>query len=88
MSLLWFANEMDKKLIENSDKHGWDTCSLQYLSMRLTQERKELARAIKKKDKRAIISECADIANFCMMIADNMRKEIEDEESDFNGYLI
>jgi len=82
MSLLWFAREMEKKLEVNSDKEGWCFCSLQYLSMRLTQEKKELARAIKKKDKKRIIEECADVANFAMMIADNTKNEIEDEEGE------
>jgi len=74
MSLLWFAREMEKKLAANSHKGGWHHCSLQYLSMRLTQERKELQKAIKSKDVNDIIGECADVANFAMMIADTVRK--------------
>jgi len=73
MQLAWFVKEMKKKLRANNHKGGWEDCSLQYLSMRLTQERKELALAIKTKDKNKVIAECADIANFAMMIADITR---------------
>lgn len=74
-SVQWFAQIMESKLQENDDKGGWDGCDLQYLSMRLTQERKELASAIKSGDKEKIIKECADVANFCMMIADNFNND-------------
>lgn len=76
MSLLWFAGQMEKRLEANEDKGHWGNCSLQYLTMRLTQERKELARAIKKKDIHNVIEECADIANFAMMIADNVGQNL------------
>ena len=79
MSLIWFAREMDKKLEANSHKSGWSDCTLQYLSMRLTQERKELANAIRQKNKKRIIEECTDVANFAMMIAENTNTEIENE---------
>ena len=70
-SVQWFAEEMERKLQRNDHKSGWRGEALQYLSMRLTQERKEFADALASKDKERIISECADIANFAMMIADN-----------------
>lgn len=69
-SVRWFATKMEAKLAKNDHKGGWGSCELQYLSMRLTQERKELTEAIKSKDKQRIIDECADIANFALMIAD------------------
>lgn len=69
-SVRWFATKMEAKLAKNDHKRGWAGCELQYLSMRLTQERKELTDAIKSKDKQRIIDECADIANFALMIAD------------------
>jgi len=69
-SVRWFAERMEAKLAKNDHKGGWGGCELQYLSMRLTQERKELTDAIKSKDKQRIIDECADIANFALMIAD------------------
>ncbi len=69
-SVRWFAEKMEAKLANNDHKGGWGSCELRYLSMRLTQERKELTEAIRSKDKQRIIDECADIANFALMIAD------------------
>lgn len=72
-AVLWFAGEMESKLKVNDHKGGWYSCNLNYLSKRLTQERKELYDAIKSDDKERVISECADIANFAMMIADKFK---------------
>lgn len=74
-AVMWFAEMMEAKLAKNDHKGGWNNCDLQYLSMRLTQERKELTEAIKSRNKQRIIDECADIANFAMMIADRFGKE-------------
>lgn len=71
----WFANQMEVKLKLNDHKCGWQYCELQYLSMRLTQERKELTAAIESKEPAKVISECADISNFAMMIADRFGPE-------------
>lgn len=65
-----FALAMEAKLRANDYKRPWRNCPLQYLSMRLTQERRELFDAIAaRKD---VIGECADVANFAMMIADKV----------------
>ena len=69
---MFLANQMQRKLDKNSHKMGLDNCSLQYLTMRLTQERKELNKAIKNKDKWGVIEECADMANFLMFIMEYM----------------
>lgn len=69
-AVIWFADKMEAKLKANDHKGGWSKCELQYLSMRITQERKELYDAIESKDSEKIISECADVANFCLMVAD------------------
>jgi glutathionyl-hydroquinone reductase len=74
-SVDWFSKQMERKLKKNDHKGGWRNCELQYLSMRLTQERKELTEAIASKDFQKIIDECADIANFAMMIADRFGPE-------------
>jgi hypothetical protein len=65
-----FALLMEAKLRANDHKRPWRHCPLQYLSMRLTQERKELAEAIATKT--GVGEECADIANFAMMVADKV----------------
>jgi hypothetical protein len=66
----WYAERMEETLKRNDHKGGWRRCDLQYLSMRLTQERKELAEAIASKDNKRIINECTDVANFSLMLAD------------------
>ena len=79
MTLLEFANEMQKKLDDNSHKTGWDQCSDAYLLNRLRQETGELARAVARKDDpKAIIREAADVANFAYFIADNCSQSVED----------
>jgi NTP pyrophosphatase (non-canonical NTP hydrolase) len=65
-----FALEMERKLQENDHKGGWSRCTKQYLSMRLTQEREELRRAVERGDPNDIRREAADVANFAMMLAD------------------
>jgi len=66
----WYAERMEETLKRNDHKGGWRRCDLRYLSMRLTQERKELAEAIASKDSARIINETTDISNFALMIAD------------------
>ena len=70
----WFFEVMLDKLVANSHKGFWDKTELRYLSMRLTQEREELRRAIEEnKSAEEVAKEAADVANFAMMIADRYR---------------
>ncbi len=72
--VLKFAFEMERKLRINSGKGGWQDCDNDYLLSRINDELFELKACInEKKVKRAIINECADVANFAMMIADNQK---------------
>lgn len=71
---------MDKKLSDNSHKTGWDGLTLQHLSMRITQEKKELVKAIKeKKCPEDVWEEAADVANFAMMLAQNYEDNHEEQ---------
>lgn len=63
-----FLVEMERKLIANRHKGGWDRCSKRYLLRRLREEVDELART--GSDKRKTTQEAADVANFAYMIAD------------------
>lgn len=82
-SIKWFSAEMRKKMAKNEHKEGWDKCSHNYLFKRLCDEVLELNNAlftpkqgaVRSLNAKAIIKECADIANFVMMIADKMRKK-------------
>ena len=72
--VLAFADAMEAKLKENDRKRHWYRLGMQTLSMRLTQEREELRRAVKSGDPAEVLREAADVANFAMMIADMVRR--------------
>lgn len=88
-SVEWFAKEMEAKLQENDHKGGWAGCRFSDLFPRIQHERDELmltavplkldtiAETLSPEDACQLIRECADIANFAMMIADNVRMKRE-----------
>ncbi len=76
-SVVRFAILMEEILEKNDWKGGWERMTLGDLTRRAGQELKELRRALKDKSSdldevaRNVAKEAADVANFCMMIADN-----------------
>lgn len=92
--IAWFAKEMEAKLRENDHKgkDGWKQWRIDALFPRIGHERDELLLALHplkldtmnetltREDACEVIRECADIANFAMMIADNMREKVERRE--------
>ncbi len=83
----WFAVQMEKKLRENDHKKHWSECSVDYLYDRMDQEVVELDRALLEVErtgngKEEVIFEAADVANFAMMIADNMREDQSKDRRD------
>ena len=72
-----FADAMEAKLKENDHKRHWRYLGMQTLSMRLTQEREELRRAVEGGDPESVLREAADVANFAMMIADTVRRKFK-----------
>ena len=73
----WFGEQMIKKLEDNEEKEHWRKSSYDHLFCRLEEEVRELQELILN-DKisykhKKMIAECADIANFAMMIADKAR---------------
>ena len=72
-----FGKEMQGKMDARSKKGrlGWRENSLKDLSYLLYRELAELEREIwkKKQSKRAIQKECADVANFAMMMWDTAK---------------
>lgn len=68
------AVDMEEKLSRNDHKGGWDGMSMADLFDRLIQEERELMAAIEGGFAPNIIDECADVANFAMMIAEKARK--------------
>jgi len=70
-----FKRQMLRKLGENTDKKHWLKCSYEYLLDRLKEEVGELEEILLSDGipHKKVILECADIANFSMMIADKAR---------------
>lgn len=79
----WFAQEMERKLQENDYKGGWQGESPFRFANRIHDEWGELADALfrfhtKPSNADAVIAECADIANFALMIADIVRQGVKE----------
>lgn len=80
----WFAEQMELVLKENDYKGGWKDGSVDWLIERLYQEAKELWDEIERtkrfwsdpnnsQQRKLVIKEAVDVADFAMMIADNAR---------------
>lgn len=66
-----FTVHMKHKLLMTRHREHWSTLDTDTLFDRLREELEELRMAIVHDDRKSIISEAADVANFAMMIADN-----------------
>ena len=75
-SVKMFAVLMEAKLRKNDYKSHWSKESFTYLFGRLDEEMKELNQAVSsaKTDYKRIADEAIDVANFLMMIVDNMEE--------------
>ena len=92
--VLNFSKEMEKKLRIKDYKGGWEECRLDCLFAEIGREIHELMWAMQKADTDTIradfcaencediISECADIANYVMMIATNTKRRMKKKKSD------
>jgi NTP pyrophosphatase (non-canonical NTP hydrolase) len=68
-----FAHEMERKLRENDFKGGWEGEDIDWLLRRLDEEAVELALAVHSgKPAAEVRGEAADVANFALMVADNI----------------
>jgi len=80
-----FTNRMEEELKKNEYKNGWlDEEYAFYLkrakaNLRSITMNRILTPDPKNRKKLFVIKCCADCANFCMMIADNIKNEIEGE---------
>ena len=77
-SVLWFANQMESVLQENDDYLGWDDCYLYELMSKLLHEVAELQEVVGRGELDRVrceqaIKEAVDVANYAMMIADNIK---------------
>lgn len=73
----WFSSIMEDKLSKNEHKICWTHDSIDSLLYRIFDEVKELDVEIVNRNYKNIIKECADVANFCMMIADVANRKIK-----------
>jgi NTP pyrophosphatase (non-canonical NTP hydrolase) len=78
----WFAERMKNKMMQNNHKRNWRDEPLQDLIIAISTEFGELVEALEKGDFEEIIDECADVANFAMMVADIIRREKKNETAE------
>lgn len=85
----WFADEMRAKLEANDHKRGWDDLDPEFAMYRMRQEQREIGDALDQAYDQGhsdaatvsdtfaqqIVEECADVANFAMMLAWRFRRE-------------
>lgn len=87
-SVQWFATVMEVNLRGNDHKGGWEEEPFQYFVDRMKDEMEEIEEAMVgtcKSDMMDAVNECADLANFAMMLAENAHKkamEWEEEEAE------
>jgi len=77
-----FAERMQFKLEKNRHKGGWDRCPIASLMNRADEEKEEFIESCKDLDYEQAMNECADVANFWMMIHDKLMKRRESEAVD------
>ena len=76
----WFTTLMHKKLRKNKCKQDWLEYDESYILRRLNEELDELKDALFKQRSSASIEEamleCADVANFAMMMAEKLKANL------------
>ena len=76
-AIRWFAVEMEKQLKANDWKETWEDCSVEYLLGRAEANLNLIHTVMIDNNSPSLkifaIKCCADVANFCMMLADNIR---------------
>lgn len=85
--LEWFRRQMDGKLAENVRKPHWNQSSIGFLMAEFENEKRELDHEVwtfeaagdalmRQQALQRMIREAADVANFCMMVADSARRAL------------
>lgn len=75
--VLWFAEQMERKLAVNDWRPGWKNCYPDWLILRSREEIGEIEAAMVEGNPHQIIDEIADAANFLFMLADNQKSILE-----------
>lgn len=74
-----FAIEMEKKLAKNDHKTEWNKLPLPAFVRRLQNEVEEMKMALEYETPDDVTKECADIANFALIIADRANNDRKDD---------
>ena len=73
-----FALKMQDICFKNRHKIGWQRLSNINILQKIKEETTEIETALlNQKSTKEIIDECVDVANFCMMLADNLKRREE-----------
>ena len=84
-SVQWFATCMEVRLRENDDKGGWSDVPDEHLLEMITSRLWKAQTALSDGDHITVVNELADLANFAMMLAENVHQvamEPGDEEDE------
>lgn len=83
LPVLKFAIEMETILRRNDYKDGWEDCNIEWLEERLQEELQEYFDCKKDNYSRKELKqdEIIDVANFCMMIYEYYKREIDNEKN-------
>jgi len=76
---------MEAKLRANDHKRHWRFLDMRTLSRLLTHEIEELRLAVERCDPEEVLREAADVANFCMMTADMVKRNPKKANASFSG---
>ena len=66
-----FAISMEKALLENDEKGGWQNDGATYFADKIYQHTKEMNLAVNQVKYKTALKHAIDIANYCMMYHDN-----------------
>jgi NTP pyrophosphatase (non-canonical NTP hydrolase) len=80
-----FADAMEAKLRANDHKRHWRFLDMRTLSRLLTHEIEELRLAVERCDPEEVLREAADVANFCMMTADMVKRNPKKANAKIRG---
>lgn len=79
----WFAEQMELTLRKHDDRSGWDNCLIEWLTGRLICETSELILdTVNNHSVATLIKDCTNIANFAMIIADNLRTTLPEKRNE------
>lgn len=74
-----FSVRQEFVLQENDIKQHWSRCTQDYLNSKLQKSAHKLQNAVCSNDCGAVIKYSVDVANYCMMLADNAKTKLKSQ---------